>query len=132
MTCRVAWASGDLGLGHGLAGDGLGIGVGQGDAHRPLGVFDLGIALEARRLFADLLLLVQLGQADGLLAARLAGADLAQLVGVGHLDGGCFASASATPMAPELLLLGHVDAGLLHRLRRRLLADGLDVARIRP
>ena len=29
-----------------------------------------------------------------------------------------------------LLLLGHVDAGLLHRLRRRPSADGLDVARL--
>ena len=30
----------------------------------------------------------------------------------------------------ELLLLGHVDLGLLHRLRRGLAADGLDVARL--
>ena len=52
----------------------------------PLGVLDLGVALEARRLLADLLLLVQFGQAHGLLALGFAGADLAQLVGVGHLD----------------------------------------------
>ena len=38
-------------------------------------------------------------------------------LGLGHAD------------LAQLLLLGHVDLGLLHGLRRRLAADGLDVAR---
>ena len=50
------------------------------DAHSPLGVLHLGVALEGGRLLADLLLLLQLGHADRLLAHGLAGADLADLV----------------------------------------------------
>ena len=77
---------GHFGLGHVFAVDGLGVGLGQADAHVALGGLHLRFALEGGRLFADLLLLVELGHADGLLALGLAGADLAELVGVGHLD----------------------------------------------
>ena len=79
---------------------------------------------------ADLLLLVELGHPDGLLAGRLAGADLAQLGGVGHRDGLLPLGLGHADLA-LLLLLGHVDLGLLHGLRRGLAADRLDVARSR-
>ena len=87
------------------------------------------LALEGRRLLADLLLLVELGQRAPPARARLARADLAQLGGVGHLDGLLALGLGHADLA-QLLLLGHVDLGLLHRLRRRLAADGLDVARL--
>ena len=94
---------GDLRLGHGLAGDRLGVGVGErrcasacssvllaapppwcsasARAMRtpgPFGVLDLGVALKARRLLADLLLLVQLGDAHRLFALGFMHADLAR------------------------------------------------------
>ena len=95
----------------------------------PLGLLDLRLALERGRLLADLLLLLQLGDAHGLLALGLAHADLAELVGVGDLHDALALRLGHADLA-QLLLLGHVAAGLLHRLRRRLLADGLDVARL--
>src|SRR5262249_26786372 len=61
---------GNFGLGAGFTGDGLGIGVRSSDTHGSLGVLHLGIALEARRLLADLLLLVELSDADSLLPLR--------------------------------------------------------------
>ena len=88
-----------------------------------------GLLLEGGRLLADLLLLVQLGNADGLLADGLAGADLAELVGVGHLDGLLALGVGHADFA-HLLVVGHVAAGLLDGLRGGLLADGLDVARL--
>ena len=94
-----------------------------------LGVLHLGLALEAGRLLADLLLLVQLGNADRLLAHRLAGADLAELVGVGHLDD-LFPLGLGHADFAHLLVVGHVAAGLLDGLRGGLLADGLDIARL--
>jgi len=53
---------------------------------------------------AHLLFLVQLGNAHRLSRLGFVDADLAQLVGVGHLDA-LLALASATPMAPHFLLL---------------------------
>ena len=60
------------------------------------------------RLLADLLFLVELGDPDGLLAGRLAGADLAELGRVGHLDGPLALGLGDADLA-LLLLLGHVD-----------------------
>ena len=88
-----------------------------------------GIALEAGRLLADLLLLFQLGHADRLLAHRLAGADFADLVGVGHADRLLALGLGHADLAHPLVV-GHVAAGLLDCLRRRLLADGFDIARL--
>src|SRR5207253_6231099 len=58
-----------------------------GDAHAALGILDLGLALEGRRLLADFLFLFERGDSNGLLALRLAHADLAQLAGIGDLNG---------------------------------------------
>src|SRR5207253_6256696 len=104
----------------------LGIGARQGDAHLPLRILDLGFALEAGRLFADLLLLVELGHAHGLLALGFAGADLLQLDGIGHLDG-LFAVGLGNADLPVFFLLGDGDLGLLHGLGGGLAADRLDV-----
>ena len=73
------------------------------------------------------MLLLQLGDAHGLLAARLAGADLALLRGAGHLHDLVAIGAGDANLA-LLHFVGHVGAGLLNRLRRRLLADRVDVA----
>ena len=78
-------------------------------------------------MLADRLFLFQLGDADGLLAARFARADLALLGGVGDLDDLVALGAGHADLA-LLHFVGHVGAGLLNRLRRRLLADGVDVA----
>ncbi len=70
---------------------------------------------EGGRLLADGLLLFEFGDADRLLTLGFAGADLADLRGVGHLD--AFSrSASATRISPSSQLVGHVAAGLLDRL----------------
>ncbi len=110
LTCRVACGGGHVRLGQVLAGDGLGVGVGQGDAHRPLGVLDLGVALEAppsarrpsvpcpaRRCARPV--------RAGLRACRSRAACWRWPPGW-HLS----RSASATPISPSPLLLGHVDA----------------------
>ena len=88
------------------------------------------VALEGGRLLADRLFLLELGERTACsrwasrvpisrcLLALATWIDLVAL-GVGHAD---FA---------HLLLVGHVAAGLLNRLRRGLLADGVDVARSR-
>ena len=52
------------------------------------------------------------------------------LCGVGHLDRLVALGLGHADLA-QLLLLGHVAAGLLDRLRRGLLADGVDVAATR-
>ena len=60
---------------------------------------DLGLALEGGRLLADLLLLVQLGDADRLLALGLAGADRLSLSALATWT--AFSrSASATRISP--------------------------------
>ncbi|TMQ29291.1 MAG: hypothetical protein E6K70_25910, partial [Planctomycetota bacterium] len=74
LDLQVGLGQRHLGLSLSFAGDRLGIGARQGDAHLPLRILDLGFALEAGRLFADLLLLVELGHAHGLLALGFAGA----------------------------------------------------------
>jgi hypothetical protein len=79
-------------------------------------------------LFTHFLLFIELSDSDCLFALGLAHADLAKLVGVGHLDRSVpFGLGDAD--LPELLLLGHVDVGLLNRLRGGFAADGLDEAR---
>ena len=91
--------------------------------------FDLGLALVAGRLLADLLLLVELGDADRLLARGFAGADSLQLHGVGHLT--AFSrSASATRMSPIFSLSATSPRAFWIACGGGLLADGFDVARL--
>ncbi len=79
-------------------------------------------------MFADFLLLVELGDLDGLIAEGLAGAHFAELGGAGHLDG-LFPLRLGDADLAVLFLDGNVDLGLLHGLGGRLAANGLDVAR---
>ncbi len=72
---------------------------------------------------------LQFGDADRLLAHGVAGADLADLVGVGHADR-LFALGLGHADLAHPLVVGHVAAGFLDGLRGRLLADGLDIARL--
>src|SRR5439155_11746024 len=57
----------DVGLGLVLAANRPGIGLGHRDTHLLLGILELGFALEGGALLADLLLLVEQSDADGLL-----------------------------------------------------------------
>ena len=129
---------GDVGLRRVLALDRLGLLLLHEDA-----LVGLGLLLALLRL-RDVL-----GDADRLLAVRLRLADRGRrllllhedaLVGLGRLlallglrrrsrrrGSSCSRSASASPIGADLLLLGHVDLGLVDRLGRRLLADALDV-----
>ena len=84
-------------------------------------------ALERGGLLADRLLFDEFRQADRLLALGLAGADFTELRGTGNLDR-LLAIGVSDANFTELFLIGHVAASLLNRLRRRLLADGVDVA----
>ena len=104
-----------------------GIGLGDRDTLCLLGLLDRHVALKRRRLLADRLLFLQLGNAHGLLALGLAGADFALLGGVGDLHDLVAIGAGDANFA-LLHFVGHVAAGLLNRLRRRLLADRVDVA----
>ena len=91
-----------------------------------LGLLHRDIPLERGRLLADRLLLFQLGHAHRLLPARFARADLALLRGVGDLHDLVAIGAGDANFA-LLHFVGHVRAGLLNGLRRRLLADRVDV-----
>ena len=104
--------------------------LGDPDRLLPLGFLDQGFLFEQGRLLADLPVLVELRHLDGLLAGRLAGADLAQLGRVGDRDGPLALGLGDADLA-LLLLLGHVDLGLLNGDGGGLAADGLDVARSR-
>ena len=72
----------------------------SGDAHFALGVLDLGVALEAGRLLADLLLLVQLGHAHGLFALRPRGCRSRAACWRWPPGSILSRSASATPISP--------------------------------
>ena len=105
--------------------------VEQGHAHRlrTLRLLDLRLALEGRELFADRLLLGQERYLHRPLPLRLAHADLLLLLRARHLHRALALRFRDADLA-EFFLLGDVAAGLLHRLRRRLAADRLDVAGI--
>ena len=68
LDLQVRLGAGDLGLRFRFAADRLGVGVGDGDTHLALGILDLRLAFQGRRLLADLLLLVELSHTHGLVA----------------------------------------------------------------
>ena len=71
FTCNVACVPAMAACDSRFTGDGLGVGVGHRDTHVALGRLGLRLALEGGRLLADLLLLVEVGDAHRLLPLRL-------------------------------------------------------------
>ncbi len=111
-----------------FAGDGLCFGRCYGYALSLLGVLDLRLTLECRRLLSNPLLLFQLGDAHRLLTRRFADADVAQLGRVRYLHHPLTLGVGDAHFA-QLFLIGNVTACLLYRRRSRLAPDRLDVPR---
>ncbi len=129
LDLQFGGGRGDVRLGLVLARDGLRVRFRDRDPHRPLLIADGGLLLVRRGLLPDLAFLLQLGEADDAVALGLLRAHVAELLGDGDGDG--LVAVRLGDAGRALLdLLRDVDQGLLDRLRSRLLADRLDVARL--
>ena len=118
-------------LGHGevFTLDGHGVRIGDRYTHFPLGFLDLRFSQEFGTPLANRLFLFKIGHANRLISLGFTSSDRLLFTGLGHLNR-FIPLGGRDPSFTHFLIVRHVTAGFLDRLRGSLLANGVDISRL--